>query len=74
MNWLKKKEFEDKNDNDNERNSFDSDEQDNEEIAIELVEQTIDQQIDGISIYFKLSEKEEKLEEETAKVELINEV
>ena len=40
---------------------------------IELVEQTIDQQIDGISIYFKLSE-EEKLEENTAKAELINEL
>ena len=49
-----KKEFDDENDN--ERNSSDSDKQDNEEIVIELVEQTIDQKIDGISIYFKLSE------------------
>ena len=71
-----KKEFDDENDNDNdnERNSSDSDEQDNEEILIELVEQTIDQQIDGISIYFKLSEEEEKHEEDTAKAKLINEL
>ena len=41
---------------------------------IELVEQTIDQQIDGISIYFKLSEEEEKYEEDTAKAKLINEL
>ena len=38
---------------------------------IELVEQTIDQQIDGISIYFKLSEEEQKYEEDTAKAKLI---
>ena len=76
MNWLKKKkEFDDDdNDNDNERNSSDSDEQDNEEIVIELVEHTIDLQIDGISIYFKLSEEEEKHEEDTAKTKLINEL
>ena len=36
---------------------------------IELVEQTIDQQIDGVSIYFKLSE-----EEDIAKAKLINEL
>ena len=36
---------------------------------IELVEQTIDQQIDGLSIYFKLSE-----EEDIAKAKLINEL
>ena len=36
---------------------------------IELVEQTIDQQIDGGSIYFKLSE-----EEDIAKAKLINEL
>ena len=72
-NWLKKKkEFDDENDN--ERNSSDSDEQDNEEIVIELVEQTIDQQIDGVSIYFKLSEEEEKHEEDIAKAKLINEL
>ena len=69
---MKKKEFDDENDN--ERNRSDSDEQDNEEIVIELVEQTIDQQIDGISIYFKLSEEEEKHEEDTAKAKLINEL
>ena len=76
MNWLKKKEFDDENENenDNERNSSDSDEHENEEIVIELVEQTIDQQIDGISIYFKLSEEEKKHEEDTAKVKLINEL
>ena len=34
----------------------------------------IDQQIDGISIYFKLSEEEEKHEEDTAKAKLINEL
>ena len=34
----------------------------------------IDQQIDGISIYFKLSEEEEKYEEDTAKAKLINEL
>ena len=39
---------------------------------IELVEQTIDQKIDGVSIYFKLSEKEEKHEEDIAKAKLIN--
>ena len=60
--------------NDNERNRSDSDEQDNEEIMIELVEQTIDQQIDGISIYFKLSEEEEKHEEDIEKAKLINEL
>ena len=49
---MKKKEFDNENDNDNERNSSDSDEQDNEEIVIELVEQIIGQQINGISIYF----------------------
>ena len=68
---MKKKEFDDENDN--ERNSSDSDEHDNEENVIELVEQTIDLQIVGISIYFKLSE-EEKLEEDTAKAKLINEL
>ena len=47
---IEEKEFEDKKGNDNERNSSDSDKQDSEEIVIELVEQTIDQQIDGISI------------------------
>ena len=67
---MKKKEFDDENDNDNERNSSDSDEQENEEIVIELVEQTIDQQIDGVSIYFKLSEEEEDI----AKAKLINEL
>ena len=73
MNWLKKKkEFDD--DNDNERNSSDSDEQDNEEIVIELFEHTIDLQIDGISIYFKLPEEEEKHEEDTVKTKLINEL
>ena len=41
---------------------------------LELVEQTIDQQIDGISIYFKLSEEEEKHEEDAAKEILINEL
>ena len=41
---------------------------------IELVEQTIDQQIDGVSIYYKLSEDKEKLEEDTAKAKLINEL
>ena len=65
-----KKEFDDENDN--ERNSSDSDEQDSEEIVIELVEQTIDQQTDGISICFKLSE--EKLVEHTTKAKLINEL
>ena len=70
---IEEKEFKDENDNDNdnERNVSDRDEQDNEEIVIELVEQTIDQKIDGISIYFKLSE-EEKHEEDTAKAKLIN--
>ena len=57
-------EFDD--DNDNEWNRSDSNEQDNVEIVIELVEQTIDLQIDRIFIYFKLSE-EEKFEEDTAK-------
>ena len=71
---MKKKEFDDENDNDNERNSSDSDEQDNEEIVIELVEQTIDQQIDGISIYFKLSTEEEKQEEDATKAKLTNEL
>ena len=66
---IEEKKFDDENDNDNERNSSDSDEQDNEEIVIELVEQTIDQQIDGLSIYFKLSE-----EEDIAKAKLINEL
>ena len=37
MNWLKKKEFDDENYNDNERNSSDSEGQDNEKIVIELV-------------------------------------
>ena len=41
---------------------------------IEFVEQIIDQPIDGISIYFKLSEEEEKLKEDTAKARLINEL
>ena len=41
---------------------------------IELAEQTIDQQINGISIYFKISEEEEKHEEDTAKAKLINEL
>ena len=41
---------------------------------IELVEQTIDQQINGISIYFKLSEEEEKYEEDTAKAKLTNQL
>ena len=52
---IEEKKFDDENNNDNERNSSDSDEQDNKEIVIELVEQTIDQQIDSIFIYFKLS-------------------
>ena len=39
---------------------------------IELVEQAIDQQIDGVSIYFKLSEEEEKHEEDIAKAKLMN--
>ena len=69
MNWLKK-ELEDENDN--ERDSYDCDEEDNKEILLELVEQTIDQKIDGVFIYFKLLEEEDKLEEDAAKTELIN--
>ena len=34
---------------------------------LELVEQTIDQKIDGVFIYFKLFEKEDKLEEDAIK-------
>ena len=61
-------------DDDNERNSSYCDEQDNEEIVVELVKQTIDKQINGISIYFKLSEEEEKFEEDIAKAKLTNEL
>ena len=68
MNILKKKI------DDNKRNSSDSDEQDNEEIVIELVEQTIDQQILEYLFSFELSEEEEKLEKDTAKSKLINEL
>ena len=41
---------------------------------IELVKQTIDQQINGKSICFKLSEEKEKLEEDITKTKLINEL